>query len=251
METTGQSYSKNEGAKSYLDFLASSDGQTFKQVLSDAILKRLDGKNGWSILDAGCGPGWLAKMLIDAGHKVKACDISPQLIEKACADFPGIDFQVADLTKRLPYQNQEFDCAILSLSALDLNDQKSAFSEIRRVMKPGGILIIITVNPYYGYPVGVWKRGAIGRILMKKPKLNLRPYFDFQKKSDRSFVWNENLVSYFYSLPEQINLLIELGFTLHHLDDIGMQEDDKKYSLKYRLCRFPIFVLMELSKDDR
>ena len=241
-------YENDAGAKGYLDFLASDDGQIFKQVLSENILKRLADKPGLTILDAGCGPGWLAKILMDRGHKVKACDISPQLIEKAKADYPDIDFQIADLTKTLPYENNQFDCAILSLSALDLSDQKTAFSEIKRVLKEKGILIIITVNPYCGFPVGVWKRGIIGRLLMKKPTLKLRPYFDFQKKTDRSFTWNGNLTSYFYALPEQINLLINAGFALQRLDDITAPEDDKKYSLQYRLYRFPIFILLEFLK---
>ena len=233
-----------------MDFLNSSDGQTFKQVLSQAILKRLDGKNHLSILDAGSGPGWLSKLLADGGHKVKACDISPQLIAKAKADYPKIDFQIADLTKPLPYADAEFDCVILSLSALDLHDQKKAFLEIKRIIKSGGRLIIITVNPYYGFPIGVWKRGIIGRLLMKKPVLRLCSYFDFARKTDRSFLWNDGkLTSYFYTLPEQINLLIDLGFAVNHLEDIKAEQDDKKYSLKYRLYRYPIFILIELLKQ--
>lgn len=249
MKKVSSTYENPEGAQGYLDFLASNDGAVFKQVLSKNILKRLADKSNLAILDAGCGPGWLSKQLAEKGYKVKGCDISPQLIAKARIDYTGIDFTVADLTQALPYPNQAFDSAILSLSALDLSDQKNAFAETKRVLKPGGRLIIITVNPYYGYPVGVWKRGGWGRLLKKKPKLKLRPYFDFQKKADRAFVWNGNLVSYFYTLPEQINLLIDAGFVLRRLDDISASQDDKKYSLQYRLYRFPIFILLEFIKN--
>ena len=243
-------YEHNDGAQGYLDFLESDDGKTFKQVISESVLKRLAGSPNLTILDAGCGPGWLSKMLTDKGHTVKACDISPQLIEKAKADYTNIDFQIADLTKKLPYGDGQFDCVILSLSALDLNDQKSAYAEIKRVMKSGGRLIIITVNPYYGFPVGVWKRGLIGRLLMKKPALKLKSYFGFSRKADRNFLWNGGkLTSYFYTLPEQINLLVELGLSFRRIDDIMSADDDKKYSLRYRLHRFPIFVLMEFVKS--
>ncbi|MEK7617570.1 MAG: methyltransferase domain-containing protein [Patescibacteria group bacterium] len=241
-------YSNYQGAQGYLDFLGSTDGKTFKQVISESVLKRLTDSPNLAILDAGCGPGWLSKMLADRGHRVKACDISPQLIKKAKADYPNIDFQICDLTKKLPYTNALFDSVILSLSALDLKDQQTAFLEIKRVVKEDGRLIIVTVNPYYGFPVGVWKRDPIGRLLMKKPALKLRPYFDFQKNTDRAFVWNKNLTSYFYTLPEQINLLLNLGFTMKFMADIKSDPDDAAYSLKYRLHRFPIFVLMEFSK---
>lgn len=243
------SYENQAGAQGYLDFLESEDGATFKQVLSENILESLRGKNNLAILDAGCGPGWLTGLLTNAGHRVKGCDISPQLIKKAKADFVNNDFQIADLTKKLPYPDSEFDCVVLSLSALDLTNQRAAYAEIRRVTKDKGRLIIVTVNPYYGYPVGVWKRGIIGRLLRKKPALKLRSYFGFKSKTDRSFIWNKNLTSYFYTLPEQISLLLDLGFGLKRIRDIGSEADDKKYSLRYRLHRFPIFVMLEFVKE--
>jgi len=249
MDNATSPYTNLEGAQSYLDFLDSADGKTFKQILSEAILKRLAGSLNLAILDAGCGPGWLSKMLADKGHATSGCDISPQLIEKAKTDYPDIDFQICDLTKNLPYKNENFDAVILSLSALDLRDQRSAYNEIKRVLKTRGRLIIVTVNPYYGFPVGVWKRGLLRRLLMKKPKLKLNSYFNLVKKPDRSFSWNrDNLKSYFYTLPEQINLLTNLDFSLNYLEDISSFANDKKYSLKYKLRHFPIFILLEFSK---
>lgn len=243
-------YENQAGAKGYLDFLDSPDGATFKKILSENILRRLEGKNNLSVLDAGCGPGWLSKMLSDLGHSLKACDISPQLIEKAQNDYPGLDFKIADLTEKLPYEDNTFDCVILSLSALDLKNLRAAYGEIKRVMNNSGRLIIVTVNPYYGFPVGVWKRGLVGRLLLQKPALKLRPYFSFKRKADRAFTWNGNLTSYFYTLPEQINLLLGLGFNLKFFEDLESAENEKKYSLKFRLYRFPVFVLMEFAKNS-
>ncbi len=243
-------YANNESAQGYLDFLESDDGKTFQKALSEAVFKRLNGFSGLVILDAGCGPGWLTNILASQGHNVQGCDISPQLIKKAKSAYPNLDFEICDLTKNLPYQNKQFNCVILSLSALDLNNQRAAYLEINRVMRQDGRLIIITINPYYGFPVGVWKRGFIGRLEMKKPALKLMPYFGFVRAIDRSFKWYDNkLTSYFYTLPEQINLLLDLGFKLNHLADLRSENDDKKYSLKYRLFRFPIFILMEFVKD--
>ncbi|MBI3232390.1 MAG: methyltransferase domain-containing protein [Candidatus Doudnabacteria bacterium] len=249
MQIDKPTYQTDLGAKAHLDFLNSGDGQTLKQIAGDAILKRLQGKAELSVLDAGCGQGWLSKLLTDLGHKVMACDISPQLIARAQTDFPNLSFQIADLTKTLPYQDGWFDCAILCLSALDLRDQRAAFLEINRVLKPKGLLIIFTVNPYYGFPAGVWKRGLIGKFLMRKPKLKLNNYFDLVRKQDRHFFWNkEKQASYFYTLPEQINLLISLKFVISHLDDITSAQDDTEFSLRHRLYRFPIFLLMEFIK---
>src|ERR1035437_1165038 len=99
-----QSYQKDEGAQSYLEFINSEDGRIFKQVQGAAILGRLNGR-GLKILDAGCGPGWLSKKLAEAGHSVYSCDAAPLLISYAKTNFPEIDFKIADLTKSLPYQD--------------------------------------------------------------------------------------------------------------------------------------------------
>ena len=56
-------------------------------------------------------------------------------------------------------------------------------------------------NPYYAYPVGVWKRGLWGRLLFKKPSLKVRPY----NLMEKDFTWGKNLKPHFYKLSDQIN----------------------------------------------
>ncbi len=192
-----QSYQNDKGAGNYLKFIDSEDGAEFKKVLGDAISARLAGSPRLNILDGGCGPGWLAYNLSADGHNVIGCDASPQLINIAKSRYPKTKFDTADLTAALPYQDSQFDCAILSLSALDLADQEAAFKNLRRVLKTGGKLIMTTVNPYYGYPVGLWKRGLWRFIFRKYPKLRLKSYNKLTRSSDRKFVWNKNLISYF------------------------------------------------------
>ncbi len=243
-----QSYIFAQGAHSYLEFINSEDGKIFQQVQGDAITSALDGSN-LKILDAGCGPGWLAKKLLEMGHHLDACDASPVLIDYAKKHFPEINFQIADLTKNLPYENNSFDVIVFSMAALDLSDQQTAFANLFRVLKPGGKLIATIVNPYYGFPVGVWKRGLWGFIFRKFASLKLRPYNFFAQKKDRSFAWSGGkLVSYFYTLPEQINAFLAAGFELKNLQDVSLSQDSKNYNLKYRLYRFPIYLLLKFKK---
>lgn len=243
-----QSYVKDEGALSYLEFINSQDGQIFQQVQGDAIVARISGQN-LSVLDAGAGPGWLSNRLMKLGQKVEACDASPLLVNYAKAHYPGVNFLVADITKDLPYPTESFDCIILSMAALDLSNQKTAFNNLHRVLKPGGKLIATMVNPYYGYPVGVWKRGILGFVLRKFPALKLRPYNFYLRDNNRAFRWNGGkLTSYFYTLPEQLNAFLQTRFRLAYMEDVAINSDDKSYSLKYRLYRFPIYLLIELIK---
>jgi SAM-dependent methyltransferase len=245
-----QSYQNNEGALSYLEFINSRDGKIFQKVLGDAILSRLKSAGGADILDAGCGPGWLADKLMKAGYKVKGCDASPLLIDYAKSQYPNAGFLAADITKGLPFSEQSFDVVIFSMAAMDMGDQAAAFANLYRVLKPGGKLISTIVNPYYGYPVGVWKRGLWGFLFRRYPRLKVRPYQFFTADNNRCFKWNGGkLTSYFYTLPEQLNAFLNAGFLLNYMEDVSSKSDDKKYSLRYRLYRFPSFILTEFTKN--
>ena len=60
---------------------------------------------GERILDAGCGTGQLTARIAEAGAEVHGIDHSAEMIEKARAAFPALQFDVADLTAfTLPHQ---------------------------------------------------------------------------------------------------------------------------------------------------
>ncbi len=246
-----KSYQTKDGADSYLDYIASDDASVFMPVLTDAVVTRLGENKDAKILDGGCGPGWLAGHLADTGRTaVYGCDTSAPLIEAAKQRYPNAHFEVADMTKTLPQGDNFFDFVVLSMSvvALNLDRQKEVFRQMYKSLKPGGHMIFITVNPYYGYPVGVWKRGWLRFLLRKTPLLKLRPYQEYVRDKDRSFVWNNNLISYFYTLEEQTNAILEIGFQLSHLLEIASDTDADHYNLRHRLYRYPIFLQLDFQK---
>ncbi len=96
--------------------------------------------DGLSVLEYGCGPGSQAFSLAKAGANVTAIDISDVAIEQAKseADKQGvkISFFVMD-AEELTFDDQSFDrvCGSGILHHLDL---ERCYSELRRVLKPGG-----------------------------------------------------------------------------------------------------------------
>ncbi len=248
-----QSYQSADGAKSYLDFIASEDAETFMPVLTEAVVSRFKQDQTVKILDAGCGPGWLAGNLAKTGwNNVYGCDSSEPLIRAGKEQYPNVKFDVVDFTKPLPYDAGTFDYIILSMAvvALDLDAQIEVFKNMYNALKPGGHLLFITVNPYYAYPVGVWKRGWLRFLLRQTPLLKLRPYQEYVRAKDRSFVWNHNLISYFYTLEEQTNALLDIGYRLSHLKEIASDTDSERYNLRYRLFRYPIFIQLDMQKPN-
>lgn len=251
--TSLESYDNAEGAKNYIDFLNSEDGLFFRKILHESFAERLGNASlpenrDQKILDVACGPGWLSAELVKQYPNVQACDGSKEFLHYARSNFPQVQFTHADLNSPLPYEDNEFDCLVMSMAAHDVEDQVKTFSELRRILKPGGKLMLTMVNPYYAYPVGVWKRGIIGRLLMRKPRLLVRPYHWLAKKHTRNFTFNKTLECYFYKLSEHFNRITEAGFTFTHMKDLESLNDSNSYNLQYRLHRFPVIVYIEFNK---
>jgi SAM-dependent methyltransferase len=101
------------------------------------------------ILDAGCGSGPLFAELRDGGAIVTGIDSSTKMLELARRRLgDGADLQVADLASPLPFADAEFDDVIASLVLHYLEDWGPALAELRRVLKPGGRLIVSVDHPF-------------------------------------------------------------------------------------------------------
>jgi SAM-dependent methyltransferase len=241
------SYQDPETAKLYAEFLNSEDGKIQREILWQHIEPLLPQNQTIPVLDAGCGSGWLADKLSGYYKHISGCDLSPELIEAAKVNYPPGEFTVADICQSLPFAENSFGLEILNMVAHDLEDQKKAFKNLFSVLRPGGCAIVSIINPYYAFPVGVWKRGWLGLLLMKKPKLLLRPY-NFFVKNSRVFVWKKNIPGFFYTLPETLNAALSAGFSLNYFGEVASNTDSKIFDLRYRLYRFPVMLVFKLEK---
>ena len=96
---------------------------------------------GTSVADVGCGTGQLA-YLAASGLSPRGIDLSPEMIRVARRDYPGFDFDVADL-RELPFDDASLAGVVCwySLMYLAPSDRPGAFGELARVVKPGGYLV--------------------------------------------------------------------------------------------------------------
>ncbi len=248
-------YQSNEASRAYTDFLKSDDGVIFREVIGKAFLAQLINLKQLQntpvhILDAGCGDGWLAGLI--APHtksEVHACDAGEPLIKSAQQKFPEVQFSICDLNQPLPYQKESFDVVTASMVIHDVEDELATLKNLAEVLKPGGKLLASIVNPYYGYPIGEWKRGIIGRLLIKKPGLRLARFYNQMMAQNRpNFEWRKNLGSHFTPLSTHITNASQAGLALTHLEDIYSEIDSPTYNLTYQLHRFPIILLLEFTK---
>ena len=242
------SYQNEQIAIDYSAFTGSKNGLIQQEVLFKAIKSHLPDTADAAIVDVGCGGGWLAKKLSHLYKNIYGCDFSEPLLNIAKKESPAVQFSVGDLNNRLPYEDNRFNAIILNMVLHDVKNLPNAFFETARILQPNGTLIVTVANPYYAYPVGVWKRGLIGFVLRQLPKLKLRPYFSFKNKS-REFEWNGKFTAYFYTLAEYLSFAFTNKFQLVHYEDIEIESDSNTFDLKYQLHRFPTILLLVFKKS--
>jgi ubiquinone/menaquinone biosynthesis C-methylase UbiE len=97
---------------------------------------------GGVIGDIGCGTGRLAPYVAARGLSPRGVDLSPEMIRVARRDHPGFEFDVADL-RDLPFEDASLAGVLCWYSLIFLApcDRGAAFSELARVVKPGGYLV--------------------------------------------------------------------------------------------------------------
>jgi ubiquinone/menaquinone biosynthesis C-methylase UbiE len=97
-------------------------------------------------LDAACGTGRHTVTLIKHGHDVIGVDQSPEMLELAATKAPEAQFRVGDLAD-LPIPGASVDLVLCALALCHLHDVAEAIAEFRRVLRPGGRLIVTDVHP--------------------------------------------------------------------------------------------------------
>ena len=114
-----------------------------------AILDLAGDVAGRRILDVGCGAGPLLAALHDRGAIVTGVEPSAKILELARQRLgDGATLQQADLKDPLPFPDAAFDDAIACLVLHYLEDWTAPLTELRRVLAPGGRLIVAVNHPH-------------------------------------------------------------------------------------------------------
>lgn len=169
--------------------------RTFISVRHAAVLEEVDRLGlapAAQVLDAGCGPGFLSRDLLDRGFDVRSMDLSEGMIEEARRN---IGAQRARLSRgsieQLPYGDAQFDlvccCGVIEY----LEDYERAAREFLRVLRPGGVLILPTTSAYAPanllYPLVEAAKGVdlLRRAFHAPPKRDFAMHFHAPRRMRR------------------------------------------------------------------
>lgn len=114
--------------------------QKLKRIVSDLI------EPDDTILECACGTGLLSAVIAEKCRHLTATDFSEKMLKKAeknCRAFRNITYDQADITA-LPCPDSSFDKVVAANVIHLLDNPLAAISELNRVCKDGGMLIIPT-----------------------------------------------------------------------------------------------------------
>jgi 2-polyprenyl-3-methyl-5-hydroxy-6-metoxy-1,4-benzoquinol methylase len=122
-----------------------------RHLLNPAIFELLGDVRGRRILDAGCGNGYLARLLARRGARMTGVEPVAAFIEIATTresqDHLGIDYQTADLSAFSAAA--AFDTVVANMVIMDIPDYKSAINNCIASLAPGGQFIFSLAHPCF------------------------------------------------------------------------------------------------------
>jgi len=133
-------------------------------VTNDSVINAIVKKAPKSVLDIGCGEGWLVRELEARGIRSTGIDVTNELIEHARNSGDG-SFQVLSYEEISPNTIQDkFDAIVCNFSLLGNESVNLVFHQIASLLNDSGVFIIQTIHPISAcgeemYEDG-WRKGS-------------------------------------------------------------------------------------------
>lgn len=184
-----------------LAHLTSADADASNRHRVRAVLEYLDIRDDDRVLDCGCGLGWFLKAIGDL-HRCRlfGVDADATRLAHAARELDGRAMLAVARAGALPFPPGSFDKVVLAEVLEHLDDDRAALLEIRRVLKPGGVLAVTVPNRRYPF---WWD-----------PINRSRERFGFQpiRHGMLGGIWTNHLRLYRHE--EIVDLVRQCGFTV-------------------------------------
>lgn len=206
-----------------------------------AMIAMLPDVRGKRVLDVGCGTGPISAWVGSHGAEVIGFDLSPSMIRLAeKRKIPNATFRVADLSDPLDFlEDRSFDVAVASLAFHYLRDWRAPLRELRRVLRPDGLLLMSTHHPAWDIELS-----ATGNYFETELVHDRWAKGPDRKQFDVHF-WRRPLTAMFEAFDEA-----EFGVR-SFLEPLPVEECRERFPDDWtRLTTKPLFALFKLGTAD-
>ena len=221
-------------------------------VIDPALFRLLGDVRGQRILDAGCGSGYLSRILAKKGGRVVGVDHSQKLLEVARRvekeDPLGVRFHEADLAHLSLPGEGTFDVIVSNVVLQDVVALGEAIRQLYQVLRPGGRLLFSITHPCFERPVpGTWLREPADSERVEEWRgLLLDRYFD------RVALWSapsgqQPMVGFHRTLEDYSCALHDAGFLITRMEEPTPTDDavERRYREFADYQRVPLFLIIE------
>jgi SAM-dependent methyltransferase len=209
-----------------------------RTLLNPAIFGMLGEVRGRRILDAGCGQGYLARLLASRGAEVVGVEPAERLLryaERREAESPlGISYLRRDLS-RLGQLGGPFDAVVANMVLLDIPAWHEALANCISSLRAGGLLVYSLEHP-------CWVSGHFEEWA-ERGHVEISEYLDeYESVGPAGKNFHRPLSVY-------VNATIRLGCALTELAEPRLSEDQVEDDVQRLLCHVPPFVVIGATRQ--
>lgn len=224
------------------------NGDIHREIfLNPALFRLIDGLESKNVLDAGCGEGYLSRMLANSGAAVTGVDYSERMIQLArdkTSEELKISFLHGNCEDLSFLEDKSFDLIVSNMVIQDLSNYESAISEMYRLLVDGGTFIFSILHPCFVTPGSGWVKSDTGEKLYWK----VDNYF-YEGAYEQAFPIDEQekFVYFHRTLSSYINTIVRSGFQMEEMIEPKpsdeMLEKYPSFEEDFRCSDFLVFKL--------
>ena len=183
-----------------------------------SVVKMLPDLKGKVVADLGCGYGWFCRYATERGAQhVLGVDISEKMLEKAreLTQDDTITYWKGDL-ESLNLEKNKYDLVYSSLTLHYIENLSQLIGKVYQSLKPNGLFVFSAEHPIYTAPEHP------GWLIDKETGKKSWPVSGYQDEGKRVTDWMvEGVVKQHRLLSTYLNILIDNGFVIKHVNEFG------------------------------
>lgn len=184
----------------------------YKRLQARDIIKVLDVKPNDSILDIGCGRGYITIEIAKQSKKAFGVDTNPLIMDIVIPDVvkDKLTYTLITPGEPLPFEDNSMDKIFASEVIAAVADRNQFLKELKRLLKPGGKLVLCNGA---GHPVirDAYKNHSkkLSKLKRRYPDRFPETYDEYASILNKTF---SNQINYFYSKDDLEEMLVHNGF---------------------------------------